>query len=174
MYTDDSSIDVSSLVTACSSDSSIASVGLVDGKYVVSGNSPGTAIITTTYAGRTDTVSVTVSTEMLRVQSMDLITGLPADATFSGVEKTEIQLSAKITFEDGTIIPDITMRPELLDTLLLWSTSVPSAIEVTNTGQSILSDNHYESSPWALPCSALSTHPQFSRTQMHRKWFMPT
>ena len=68
---------------------------------------------------------------------MDLITGLPADATFSGVEKTEIQLSAKITFEDGTIIPDITMRPELLDTLLLWSTSVPSAIEVTNTGQSI-------------------------------------
>ena len=73
VYTDDSSIDVSSLVTASSSDSSIASVGLVDGKYVVYGNSPGAAIITT-YAGRTDTVSVTVSADMLRVQSMDLIT----------------------------------------------------------------------------------------------------
>ena len=110
IYTDDSSIDISSFVEVKSSDTSIATVGLVDGKYVVYGQSIGVTTITTTFAGKSDSVTVNVSSEVLNVLSLDLITGFEADSTFTGVIKTETQLSAKIEFEDGTIIPSLAVR----------------------------------------------------------------
>ena len=128
------------------------------GTCLVRGVGVGTAKVTATFGDAatdlylTAEVTFTVTDTRVSATTVEMLQGAEVFSgaeggpyeTFLGQKGTTKQLSALVKFDDGTTISDVAvMRPNLLGTLITFTSSNADAIQVPNTGSMILSANHF-------------------------------
>ena len=116
-YSDGSSQNITPLVSWSSSDSDVATVS-ISGE--VTAVSPGTAVITGSFAGQISTLTVTVTAAT--VSAIQISTPLTSLAL-----GTNGQLKALATYSDDTLV-DVTGQ-------ISWSSSAPALVSVDANGQ---------------------------------------